>query len=152
MTDTTVFTSTSPRFDLPFLFAGQSQKEVTVNEALLRSDILLHPVVEGTVSSPPASPSVGQCWIVGSSAADAFAGRESAIAGWTEGGWRMIAPRRGMRVYDIAHGGFRLFTDTWTNTMAPGVPTGGTTIDVQARATLNSLIELLKTAGVLTTS
>lgn len=38
MTEPVVFTSASPRFAIPLLFAGQAQKEVFVNEAHLRTE------------------------------------------------------------------------------------------------------------------
>lgn len=86
MTDPLSFSSASPRHALPLLFAGQSQKEVIVNEALLAADILLHPAIEAVASSPPAAPANGQCWLVGTAATGAFAGQTDRIAAWSEGG------------------------------------------------------------------
>ncbi|WP_408590598.1 DUF2793 domain-containing protein [Novosphingobium sp.] len=152
MTDALNFSSTAPRFALPLLFSGQSQKEVTVNEALVLTDLLLHPVVQGTALAPPSAPTAGQSWIVGSGATDAFAGHDAAIVAWTEGGWRFIAPQRGLKVYDIAHACFRVFTDTWVLPSAPANPSGGTVIDSQARTALTSLLALLRDSGILTSS
>ncbi|MGB7407193.1 MAG: DUF2793 domain-containing protein, partial [Pontixanthobacter sp.] len=50
----------SPNYGLPFLFAGQTQKEFYVNEAHARIDMLLHPVVEGIADTPPADAQEGQ--------------------------------------------------------------------------------------------
>ncbi len=81
------------RFALPFIAAGQAQKEVFHNEALTRVDVLLQPVVEAVgLDAPPASPATGQCWVVGAAPTGAWAGQAQSIAAWTEGGWRFVAP------------------------------------------------------------
>lgn len=150
MTDPLSFSSASPRFALPLLFAGQSQKEVIVNEALIAADILLHPAIEAVITTPPAAPESGQCWLVGASATGAFAGQSGRIASWNEGGWRFVSPRAGMRAYDIAAAAFRVFTDgTWQLAPAPAAPAGGTIIDAEARTTIGALITSLRAAGVL---
>ncbi|WP_298190200.1 DUF2793 domain-containing protein [Novosphingobium sp.] len=130
--------------------AGQSQKEATVNEALVATDVLLHPAVEAVVTAPPASPANGQCWLVGASATGLFAGQTNRIAAWTEGGWRFVAPREGMRAYDIAAAADRLFASgTWHLAIAPTAPTGGSVIDSQARAAISAIISSLRTSGML---
>lgn len=150
MTDPLSFSSTSPRFALPLLFAGQSQKEVTVNEALLTADVLLHLAVEAVVTTPPAAPASGQCWLVGASATGAFAGKSGRIANWSDGGWRFVAPREGMRAYDIAASAYRHFAGgNWQIAAAPVAPAGGTVIDSEARAAIGNLIATLRAAGVL---
>lgn len=150
MTDPLSFASVSPRFALPLLFAGQSQKEVTVNEALVGADVLLHPAVEAVATTPPASPANGQCWLVGPSATGLFSGQTNRIAAWTEGGWRYIAPVEGMRAYDISAAADRLFASgTWHLASAPAAPVGGSVIDSQARAAISAIISSLRTAGVL---
>lgn len=148
MTDPVTFSSISPRHDLPLLFAGQSQKEVTVNEALALTDLLLHPVVQGAASVPPSSPAVGQCWIVATGATGAFAGQDNHIAGWTEGGWRFLRPCDGMRVFDATLACHRIYNGGWASFAAPGAVTGGTVVDTQARAAIASLIALLASAGI----
>lgn len=150
MTDPLSFSSVSPRFALPMLFAGQSQKETTVNEALLAADLLLHLAVEAVVTTPPATPSNGQCWLVGSSPTAAFAGQTDRIAAWSEGGWRFIAPREGMRAYDIAAATHRLFVGgIWRLVSAPAAPSGGSVVDSQARTAISAIITSLRNAGVL---
>lgn len=150
MTDPISFTSTTPRFGLPLLFAGQSQKEVTVNEGLLAADILLHTAIEAVVSSPPATPSLGQCWLVGTSATGTFAGRADHIAAWTEGGWQFLPPRNGMRVFDLSAGADRLFLGSnWQIVAAPANPTGGTVVDSEARTAIAAILAALTDAGVL---
>lgn len=130
--------------------AGQSQKEATVNEALVAADVLLHPAVEAVVATPPALPANGQCWLVGASATGLFAGQTNRIAAWTEGGWRFIAPLEGMRAYDITAAADRLFAGgAWHLASAPTAPTGGSVIDSEARSAISAIISSLRTAGVL---
>lgn len=132
--------------------AGQSQKEVTVNEALLLADLLLHPAVEGMADTPPSAPASGQCWIVGPAPAGAFSGKSGQVAAWSEGGWRFITPFPGLRVHDKASGAQRFFNGAWQGVVAPAAPAGGAVIDVQARAAVASLVALLQTAGILLAS
>jgi len=135
---------------MPLLFAGQSQKETTVNEAVLSADILLHPAIEGTATTPPSSPSPGQCWVVGSGATGAFAGQTDKIAAWSEGGWRFIAPREGLRAYDISAGAHRIYSGSaWHLIAAPAAPIGGGTIDTQARTAITAIIAALRTGGII---
>jgi hypothetical protein len=149
MPDPIAFSSTAPRFALPLLFAGQSQKEMTFNEAILLVDFLLQPVIEGTTSTVPSAPTPGQCWIINSSASGIFAGKANQIAAWGEGGWRYIAPKEGMRVYDRAQTGHRIYRGgAWRTPTMPIAPTGGTTIDVQARSAIIAIIDAMRDAGI----
>ena len=152
MSDPIVFDSTTPHLALPMLFAGQAQKEFTVNEALLRADLALHCTVEGEVAAPPANPVAGQAWLVAAAPAGAFAGHASAIAGFTASGWRFIAAQSGLRVYDKSAACFRHFAGSWQRPLVPTVPTGGTTIDQEARTVIANLLAKLTSAGILATS
>ncbi|QCI93546.1 DUF2793 domain-containing protein [Novosphingobium sp. EMRT-2] len=149
MTDPTSFASTTARFNLPLLHAGQSQKEVTVNESLLLLDSLAHTAVEGETATPPETPENGQAWLVAADGTDAFSGHDQALAVWGEGGWRFLPPREGMRVFDRERQCFRLFAEEWRGIEAPVLPTGGSTIDVEARAFLADLVQSLRNCGLL---
>lgn len=130
--------------------AGQSQKEVTVNEAVVAIDALLHPAVEAVVTSPPTAPANGQCWLVGTAATGVFAGQTDRIAAWSEGGWRFLVPREGMRVYDIASAAYRVYAGgSWLVPATPTSPTGGSVIDSQARAVISAILTSLRAARVL---
>jgi hypothetical protein len=131
--------------------AGQSQKEITVNEALLGADILLHTAIEAVIATPPATPLAGQCWLVGTGATGNFTGRTDHIAAWSDGGWRYVPPREGMKVYDLAASAHRLFAgSTWRLVTSPAGPTGGSVIDSQARTAIIAILDALRNAGVLT--
>jgi len=141
----------TPRFALPLLAAAQAQKEMTHNEALARLDIAVQAVVVSVApSSIPSSPAVGQCWTVGTGAGGAWAGRDGAIAGWTVGGWRFVAPFPGMAVWSLADACIvRRSATAWTMGSAIAVPTGGATIDVEARAAIGAVIATMRAHGLI---
>lgn len=88
------------RYGLPFLVAGQGQKDITHNEALLLIDLLLHPCVESrVVSTPPVNAGTGEAWLVPVGATDEWAGFANSLMAWTDGGWRQLAPREGMPLW-----------------------------------------------------
>lgn len=163
-------TTTSDRLKLPFLATAQAQKEMTHNEALALLDITVQPVVQA-VAPPgvPGAPLAGQCWIVGAAPAAAWSGQAGALAAWTAGGWRFVAPLEGMSVWSIADGlAARHAGGTWivgretaaSLTIAgqqvvgprrPGIPTpsAGSTIDIQARAAIAAILETLTSHGLI---
>ena len=163
-------TDTSARFALPFILPGQAQKEAYHNEALSLIDVALHAVVEeGPLAAPPVGPDEGRCWIVADGATGDWAGKAGAIAGWTEGGWRFIAPVPGMMAWNIDIGCWLHWTgESWSDGSLPAValsiggqqvvgprladvpnPSGGTTIDAEARAAVDALIATLKSHGLI---
>lgn len=148
MTDP-IFESTSPRFALPLLFAGQAQKEGHVNEALSRIDALLHLAIESTQVTPPASPAEGQCWIVGSSATDSWNGKAGQIACFSGGNWLFAPPRDGIVALDRTSGQIIHYRGGWQQANRPALPSGGTTVDSEARSALSALLTALTTAGIL---
>lgn len=151
MSDPIQFETVTPRFALPLLFAGQAQKEFFVNEALLRADLLLHCVVEGRTQTPPAAPTAGQAWLVGEAPEGAFVGHGDAIAGWTNDGWRFVAPRDGLRVFDRSEICFRLYSAGWRLPASPAPATGGAVVDTEARAAIASILGALAEAGLVAT-
>jgi hypothetical protein len=148
MPDPVVFDDVSPRFALPFLFMGQAQKELSVNQAHALIDALLHAAVEDIAASIPASPADGQSWLIASSAPAGWEGREGFLACRQGGNWLFIAPRDGMSVFNRATGQTIHYDGSWRIASAPPEPTGGTTVDSEARAALLALVGALRTAGV----
>ncbi|MFC3101531.1 DUF2793 domain-containing protein [Altererythrobacter lauratis] len=149
MSDPVTFNSATARYALPFLFTGQAQKEIFLNEVAARTDLLLHPAIKGITNSPPASPQPGDCWLVGNAPTAGWTGRNGHLAGFQAGNWLFIAPRSGMTVFNESAGQIMRFANGWHMAAAVPGPQGGTVIDVEARATLDALIAALLAAGLL---
>jgi hypothetical protein len=152
MSDPITFTSASPRFAIPLLFAGQSQKEFFVNEAHALVDALLHAAIEGEDGTPPSAPAEGECWLVGEAPGGTWADHAGALASYQAGGWIFAAPRDGMRVLDRSSGQEILYRDGWQRPGTPSAPAGGATVDVEARAAIAQLVEVLIASGILAQS
>lgn len=89
MTDT-------PRWDLPLLMAGQAQKEISHNEALLAIDRLLHLVVHDRTScAPPVGARAGDAVIIGTEPTGTWAGSAGMLASFDGIGWTLVTPRAG---------------------------------------------------------
>lgn len=141
-------TDATPRHALPFLFAGQAQKEFTVNEALARIDMLLHPAISGQLATPPATPAIGSCYLVASGGHGAFSGHDHAIAGWDGEQWTFVEASAGMIATDIDTGQRLHFDGGWQAIAAPEAPSGGSNVDAEAREAISALIEGLRQSGI----
>lgn len=148
MDDISAFEDRSARFGLPFLFPGQVQREFYVNESLARIDMLLHPAIEGEVSTPPSAPLAGQIYLVSSGSDPAWSDKEGHLACWDGQQWSFVAPRLGMQVFDLSQSHYRRFDGSWLAQTAPAEPEGGSVVDTEARGAIMQLIEALKRAGI----
>lgn len=158
------------RFALPLIAPGQAQKEAFHNEALAALDAALHPCIEAEpMATPPADPEPGQSWIVAAGATGIWAEKDDSLATWTSGGWRFAPPVAGMTLWHQAAGHWIYWSgEAWSDgdwpvaaltiggeqvvgPRQPDVPTpsGGTTIDAEARAAIASVIAALKSHGLI---
>ena len=158
------------RFALPYLVPGQMQKELFHNEALQRIDALLCPVIEGAAAaSPPPAPLIGSCYLVAAGANGAWSGHDGALACFSEGGWRFIAPVEGMSLLERSSGqmlsrrsgawetgilrGQELRVDGMTvvrnRQPAIGDPSGGTVADAECRAAVSQILAALRAHGLI---
>jgi Protein of unknown function (DUF2793) len=144
-----LFDSRTPRLEMPLLFAGQSQKEGFVNEAVTRIDALLHGAIEGEAATPPASPTDGQCWLIGAGPTGEWAGQAGKIAARQAGNWLFFAPRDGMKLLNRATGQEIRYNAAWQIATRPAAPSGGTTIDAEARSAVAAILTSLTTAGII---
>jgi hypothetical protein len=132
--------------------AGQAQKETFVNEALSRIDGLLHAAVTAEQNAPPTTPADGGAWLIGPSPTGAWAGLAGSLALRQAGQWLIVAPRDGMRVLDNSTGQEVVRrAGAWVRASTPALPTGGTTVDAQARTAIAGIIASLRDAGILST-
>lgn len=144
-----VFESRTARLNLPMLFAGQAQKEFTVNESLARIDALLHGAIDGESNSPPASAADGTAWLVGSSPGGDWAGHSGAIAARQSGSWFFFTPFDGLKLLNRANGQEIRFSSGWKAASRPVAPSGGSTVDAEARSAISLIIAALATAGII---
>ncbi len=162
--------SGTPRLDLPFLSAGQAQKEFTHNEALQTLDLMVAAAVEEAPrADPPGSPAAGDCYIVGTSPTGDWSGMSQSVAGYTNGGWRFVAPVEGMSVYVKADGVVATFRQAaWETGVVRGssmviagqqvvgarLPaiaeaSGGSTVDTEARTVIEAILGALREHGLI---
>ena len=147
-----LFDSRTARLDLPLLFAGQAQKEGFVNETSARIDSLLHGAIEAEQAAPPAVPVDGQMWLVAAGASGAWLGQAGKLAARQAGNWLFVTPRDGMKLLNRASGQEIRYSGSWKSAARPALPSGGTTIDAEARTALAAILTALTTAGIVPTS
>jgi len=160
----------SARFNLPLLASGQSQKEITHNEAVQLLECLVQPIVEGPpANTPPISPAVGQQFLIGPAPTGLWSSFGGGLACWTAGGWRIIRAAEGLAAVE------RSTALSWTyvggawqqgicranelrigdrkvvggQQRAISNATGGTTIDAEARTTLAAVLAALRQHGLI---
>lgn len=160
----------TPRNQLPLLSAGQAQKEITHNEALIVIDALLQGCIANAPSNnPPISPELGLSYLCGASPTEAWLGHAGAMACWTAGGWRFVSPSEGMQIGDRTSGAmWRYEGGQWTLGVLKGAQvqlgglkvlgsqqpaiaaaSGGSVVDAQARSTLNQVLNALRAHGLI---
>ncbi len=111
----------TPNLSLPLIEAGQAQKHVTHNEALLLLDDVVQLAVVAVSVDPPISPTNGERHIVGAAASGEFAGHENEIAAFQDGGWAFLLPRPGWRAWQIDEAKLRVWTgSTWGEISSSG--------------------------------
>jgi hypothetical protein len=138
--------------------------------ALQILDVALCAAVEGAPSStPPPAPQVGRCYLVGAAPSGAWIDQAHALAAFTHGGWRFIAPPEGMTALVLDSGATAVFRQGgWVIGVVRGssvqidgeqvvgprlpaipAPSGGTTIDTQARTALAAILSSMRQHGLI---
>ena len=109
--------SVSAVLSMPYIEPSQAQKHVTHNEALRVLDVLTQlTVLDRTVTAPPVTPEIGDCYIVGSSGTGDWAGHDNDIAVFEDSYWRFETPKTGWRGWVVSEGAEVVFDGTGWNT------------------------------------
>lgn len=158
------------RLGIPLLSAGQAQKELVHNEALQTLEILVATAVEEPpLTEPPASPSVGDTYVVSASPTGDWVGHAHHLACFTVGGWRFVSPLEGMSAFVRSSSTWAVFKGGhWelglvrgsslvlegqqvVGTRLPPIatPSGGATTDVEARAVIAQILAALRQHGLI---
>lgn len=106
------------RLGLPLIAAGQAQKHVPVNEALVRLDLLVQSAVESrTLNVPPVGAVDGSRYLVASGGVAEWTGHDGQLAVLDAGGWSFLEPRQGWLVWVVAEQMLCVFdADGWKQT------------------------------------
>jgi len=91
--------TTTNNLNISLVAQNQSQKEVTVNEAISVIDAILNRgAVHLGTNTPPGSPNAGDLYIVGSSPTGGWSGKANNIAYYNTT-WKFIAPNEGFTIW-----------------------------------------------------
>lgn len=127
--------SETPLLDLPLLEAAQAQKHITLNEALLRLDGLVHLSVASRNISTPPDAREGARYIIGAGAAGAWLGQAGNLALAQGGGWVFLPPRSGWRAWVEDERRFLLFDGAgWLDLLATEQPANLNRLGINAAA------------------
>ncbi len=135
-------------------------------------DALVQPAVEAAAqASPPASPALGLCYLVGASPTGAWSGEAGKLAQYSAGGWRFAAPVEGMTVFVKASAQLATYrAGAWEYGQLRGSslilggqqlvgsrgaaitsPSGGATVDNEARTAIGLILAALRQHGLIET-
>jgi len=147
MTSAIVFPSITSAHSLPLLFPGQAQKEISINQSFHLLDALLQGCVDVTLDTPPIDPGEGSIFRIGTNASGEWAGKTDSLAILIGGAWNYLEPYEGLNLFDRSAGGRIHFKDGWQSVVEPSAPSGGTTIDHEARQVISEILTALTLLG-----
>jgi hypothetical protein len=161
---------TTERLGIPLLVAGQLQKEVWLNEGLSLIDLLIGGRMDSSLSvTPPADPSKGVFYRVPVGGEDSWSGQDGKLAAMTVAGWRFVDPFDGLVLTDAGDGTAWTYRDeSWSNGFvdalsyrvdgvavvgaqqaAIAAPTGGSSVDTEARTAVGAILVALRAHGLI---
>ena len=91
--------ATTNHLQISLVEQSQAQKEITINQAIIRLDTMLNTGAKSRyISTPPTSPANGDLYIVGNSPTADWAGQAGKLAYFDEI-WRFITPNEGIKLW-----------------------------------------------------
>ncbi len=110
--------TTTDHLGITLVDQSQSQKEVTVNTALVMLDALLNTgVIDKDLTAPPGSPASGDVYIAATGATGAWTGKDNQIA-WYNQTWKFIVPTEGLTFWVRDEDKLYSWSGTaWTSTL-----------------------------------
>ena len=140
---------TSTILSLPLILPAQAQKHVTHNEALRLLDVMVQLAVKSrALTTPPASPALGDRYIVPLAASGAWAGQAGRIALYESGVWQFFAPLKGWQAWVEAEAAMAIFDGTGWGGLADG-PLAVTQLGVSATADATNRLAVSSPATLL---
>jgi len=117
----------TPKLNLPLIEGDQAQKHVTHNEALMLLDASIQvSVIDQTTTTPPASPSDGDSYLVATGATGAWSSQDGKVAMSYDGAWYFVTPVEGWILYDQDVGDHYKYTGvSWVALSASSTDTWG---------------------------
>ena len=117
----------TPRLGIPLMHAGQAQKHITHNAALLEVERHLHPSVHRSdLGSPPADAESGESFVVAALAEGEWESRAGEVATRSGESWSYAAPEPGWTLWDLALGAHIVFDGTtWSPLASDGSSDSG---------------------------
>jgi hypothetical protein len=142
--------ATTPNLAITLIEQGQSQKEVTMNEAITILDSVIGGgVIDKDLATPPGSPAAGARYIVAAAPTGAWTGKAKHIAYYYNGGWRFINPGEGLMVWVNDEDLLYVYNGTaWTSSIGGSLSlatlaVNGATADSNNRLAVRGLAALL---------
>ena len=120
---------------------------------------------------PPDPATVGACYIVADGATGAWSGQDRSLASYTAGGWRFQLPLEGISAFvrnqavtaTFRNGNWEIGQLRCSGLYVGGdkvvggrgaaiaAPSGGSTVDTQARSTIGLILSALRQHGLIAT-
>ncbi len=104
----------SVHLGMTFLEQNQSQKHVTVNDALIALDAIVHlSVIDRDTATPPVSPTDGDRYLIASSPTGAWTGSAGKITMFQDNAWNIFDPQDGWLCYVESEGIYLKYDSGW---------------------------------------